>query len=32
MRAALAASCTVGEVCNALRAVFGTFPAHAARG
>jgi methylmalonyl-CoA mutase N-terminal domain/subunit len=31
MRAALAARCTVGEVCNTLRGVFGTFPAHTAR-
>jgi methylmalonyl-CoA mutase N-terminal domain/subunit len=30
MRAALAAHCTVGEVCDAMRDVFGTFPARAA--
>jgi methylmalonyl-CoA mutase, N-terminal domain len=30
MRAALAARCTVGEVCNALRAEFGTYDAHLA--
>jgi methylmalonyl-CoA mutase N-terminal domain/subunit len=30
MRAALAARCTVGEICNALRAEFGTYDAHLA--
>jgi methylmalonyl-CoA mutase N-terminal domain/subunit len=30
MRAALAARCTVGEICDALREVFGTYDAHAA--
>ena len=30
MRAALAAQCTVGEICDALREVFGTYDAHAA--
>jgi methylmalonyl-CoA mutase, N-terminal domain len=30
MRAALAARCTVGEVCDALRAEFGTYDAHRA--
>jgi methylmalonyl-CoA mutase, N-terminal domain len=30
MRAALAARCTVGEICNALRAEFGTYDAHPA--
>jgi methylmalonyl-CoA mutase, N-terminal domain len=27
MRAALAAHCTIGEICDALRGVFGTYPA-----
>jgi methylmalonyl-CoA mutase N-terminal domain/subunit len=30
MRTALAAHCTIGEVCDALREVFGTYPARAA--
>jgi hypothetical protein len=30
MREALAASCTVGEVCDVLREVFGTFDAQEA--
>src|ERR687896_1476859 len=30
MRAALAARCTVGEICNALREEFGTYDAHLA--
>jgi methylmalonyl-CoA mutase N-terminal domain/subunit len=30
MREALAAMCTVGEVCNALREEFGTYDAHLA--
>jgi methylmalonyl-CoA mutase N-terminal domain/subunit len=30
MRDALAASCTVGEICNALREVLGTYDAHLA--
>jgi methylmalonyl-CoA mutase, N-terminal domain len=30
MREALAARCTVGEVCNALREEFGTYDAHLA--
>jgi methylmalonyl-CoA mutase N-terminal domain/subunit len=30
MRAALAAHCTVGEICNALREEFGTYDAHLA--
>ena len=30
MREALAARCTVGEICAALREVFGTYDAHAA--
>jgi methylmalonyl-CoA mutase N-terminal domain/subunit len=29
MRAALAAHCTIGEICDALRGVFGTYPASA---
>jgi methylmalonyl-CoA mutase N-terminal domain/subunit len=28
MRDALAARCTVGEICNALREEFGTYDAH----
>ena len=30
MREALAAHCTVGEICNALRDEFGTYDAHQA--
>ena len=30
MREALAAMCTVGEICNALREEFGTYDAHLA--
>jgi methylmalonyl-CoA mutase, N-terminal domain len=30
MRQALAAMCTVGEICNALREEFGTYDAHLA--
>ena len=30
MRVALAAMCTVGEICNALREEFGTYDAHLA--
>ncbi len=30
MREALAARCTVGEICNALREEFGTYDAHLA--
>ena len=30
MRTALAAHCTIGEICDALREVFGTYPARAA--
>jgi hypothetical protein len=30
MREALAAMCTVGEICNALREEFGTYDSHLA--